>query len=140
MDMGVLNKGVAMAAGNVVALCPLVDVEQDAKPIADIYRNLGTVSAEQVVARALGEVAMTMSSIAEQVNLRDMTDLTRQIRKLQSRAENLGMITLARVSGDARICLERGDSTAFSAVWARLIRVTERTLVSERQSFDNKQS
>lgn len=137
MSVGVLKKGVAMAAENVVALCPLVVIEQDASPIAEIYRNLGTGSAEQVVARALGEVALTMSGIAEQVQLREMTDLARQMRRLQNKAENLGMTTLARVSRDARICLERGDSTAFSAVWARLIRVTERTLTSERQSFDN---
>ena len=36
--------------GDVVALRPKEQVRQDVEPIATIYRNLGTVSAEQVVA------------------------------------------------------------------------------------------
>jgi hypothetical protein len=35
------------------------------------------------------------------------------------------------VAGDARICLERAESTAFAAVWARLLRVAERSLAAD---------
>lgn len=121
-----------MSAANVVSLCPKVTLEQNAEPIASLYKSLGTASAEQVVTRALGEVALAMASIASQVRGNEMRDLSRQLRKLQSMAENLGMISLGRVSGDARICLERGDSTAFSAVWTRLIKVTEQTLILDQ--------
>ena len=46
------------------------------------------------------------------------------------------MISLGQVSQDARDCLERGDSTAFSAVWARLLRVAERSLASDKDVAD----
>ena len=56
-----------MPLGNVVALSPDDRVRQDVEPIASLYRNLGRASAEQVVTRALGELALAMSGMAAQV-------------------------------------------------------------------------
>ena len=89
---------------NVVALRPKERVRQDAEPIATIYRNLGTSGAEQVVTRALGELALTMAGLANQVRTHDLGDLTRQLRRLQRMAENLGMVSLGVVAGDLRAC------------------------------------
>ena len=121
-----------MSATNVVALCPDDRVRQDAGPIATIYRNLGTASAEQVVARALTELALTMSGLAVQVRAHDFGDMAKQLRRLQRMSENLGMISLGLVAADVRACVDRSDVTAFSAVWARLIRVAERSLAHDR--------
>lgn len=125
-----------MSVENVVALTIRERVRQDAEPIATIYRNLGTSSAEQVVTRALGELALTMASLAAQVRERDLQDLSRQLRRLQRMAENLGMISLGIVAGDVRDCLVRGDVTAFSSVWARLVRVAERSLAPDKALLD----
>jgi hypothetical protein len=125
-----------MAAGNVVALCPNDRVRQDAEPIATIYRNLGTASAEQVVTRALGELALTMAAMVAQVRDHDLHDLSRQLRRLQRMSENLGLTSLGLVAQDVRNCLERSDATAFAAVWARLMRVAERSLSAEGDLLD----
>lgn len=122
--------------GNVTAMRPVERVRQDGEAIAVIYRNLGTATAEQMVTRALGELALAMAGIAAQVKARQMADLARQLRRLQRMAENLGMISLAQVSGDALYCLERCESTAFSAVWARLLRVAERCLATDKGFAD----
>ena len=98
----VLQKGCVMALENVVALPVRERVRQDSEPIATIYRNLGTASAEQVVTRARGELALTMAGLAAQVRQRDMQDLARQLRRLQRMAENLGMVSLGLVAGDVR--------------------------------------
>ncbi len=129
-----------MKPENVVPLRHREEVQQNAEPIATIYRNLGTASAEQVVTRALGEVALTMAGIADRVRSRDLEDMARRLRKLQQLAENLGMVSLSRVSSDVRSCLERGDATAFAAVWARLIRIAERSLAIERELMDQSHS
>lgn len=121
---------------NVVALRPKERVCQNAEPIATIYRNLGTTSAEQVVTRALGELALTMSNLAAQVKAQELGDLIRQLRRLQRMSENLGLDSLASVAGDLRCCLDRGDSTAFAAVWARLLRIAERSLTPEKHLLD----
>ncbi len=121
-----------MSEDNVVALRPNDRLRQDAEPIATIYRNLGTASAEQVVTRALTELALTMSGLAAQVQAHDLADMARQLRRLQRMSENLGLVSLGLIAADVRTCLERSDVTAFSAVWARLLRVAERSLSADR--------
>jgi hypothetical protein len=125
-----------MTGTNVVALRPKERVRQDAEPIATMYRNLGTSSAEQVVTRALGELALTMSGLAVQVRAHEMGDLIRQLRRLQRMAENLGLVSLGLVAADVRACLDSADVTAFSAVWARLLRIAERSLSTDKQLLD----
>lgn len=121
---------------SVTAIKPREVVQQDAEPIAAIYRNLGAPTGEQMVTRALGELALTMAGIAAQVKAHQLADLAQQLKQLRRMAEGLGLTSLATVAEDARICLQRADSTAFSAVWARLIRVAERTLTPEQGSAD----
>jgi hypothetical protein len=116
---------------NIVVLRPKERLRQDVEAIATIYRNLGTTSAEGVVTRALGELAMTMSGLTLQVRSKQSGDLNRQLRRLARMAENLGMLSLAQVSGDVSLCLKSEDATAFAAVWARLLRIAERQLTCE---------
>ncbi len=122
----------AMSNGNVVVLHPKDKIRHDAEPITTIYRSLDTASADQVVTRALGELALSMAGLADQVRAHDLTDLSRQLRRLQRMAENLGMVSFSQVCGDVKGCVEHGDVTAFAAVWARLLRVAERSLTPEK--------
>ena len=128
-----------MLPENIYVLRPNDRVRQDAEPIATIYRNLGTSSAEQVVTRALGELALTMAGLANQVRAHDLTDLSRQLRRLQRMSETLGLVSLGLVADDVRICLERSDVTGFAAVWARLLRVAERSLATDKDFLDQTQ-
>ena len=124
------------AMGEISTLRPREVVRQDVEAIAVIYRNLGAPVAEQMVTRALGELALTMAGIAEKVRSQELRDLARQLGRLTRLAGDLGLSSLASVAGDAKTCLERADSTAFPAVWARLMRVAERSLVIEAESAD----
>lgn len=117
--------------GNITVLRPNERVCLNAGPIAAIYRDLGSLAAEQVVNRAMGELALTMAGLAGQVRARDLTDLHRQLRSLQRMADHMGMTSLGLVSAQVGACIDSGDATAFSAVWARLIRVAEHSLASE---------
>jgi hypothetical protein len=120
----------------VLALRLRETVRQDVEAIALIYRNLGAPVAEQMVTRALGELALTMAGIAEKVRAQELRDLARQLVRLRRLSEDLGLQSLASVAGDAKCCLERADGTAFSAVWARLMRVAERSLAPDQGSAD----
>jgi hypothetical protein len=117
-----------MNTGVIATLSPREVVRQDIAAIAAIYRNLGAPTAEQMVARALGGLALTMAGIAEKIRAQDLHDLARQLRRLKRQADDLGLVSLGLVAGDACICLERGDGTAFAAVWARLLRIADRSL------------
>jgi hypothetical protein len=81
-----------------------------------------------MVARALGELALTMARLAETVRAQDLRDVSDQLVRLGRLADDLGLRSLSTVARDSRVCLERADSTAFAAVWARLVRVAERSL------------
>lgn len=122
--------------GEIATLRPREVVRQDVEAIAVIYRNLGAPVAEQMVTRALGELALTMAAIAEKVRAQELRDMARQLGRLARLAGDLGLSSLATVAGDAKTCLERADSTAFAAVWARLMRVAERSLVIEAGLVD----
>ncbi len=122
--------------GIVVAFRPKERVRQDSEPIALMYRNMGTTAAEQVVTRALAELAMAMTGLSDQVRSQDMSDLGRQLRRLQRMSEQLGLVSLGQVAGDVRLCLDKADPTAFAAVWARLMRVAERSLAAEKGLMD----
>ena len=135
MGLGVFE-GRVNNMGNVTALQPKEQLYQNAEPVAAMYRDLGTAQAEQVVSRALGELALTMAGLASQVRAHQMGDVARQLRRLQQMGEHLGMVSLADVTADVRYCLDVGDVTAFSAVWARLLRIAERSLAPDKTLLD----
>ena len=114
---------------NVTVLRPKDVLHLDSAPIEAMYRAMGPDQAEHVITRALEELALAMSGMAAQVRGKDLQDLSRRLRRLQRMAEQLGMVSLCRVAGDLRHCLDLGDATAFAAVWARLMRIAERSLL-----------
>jgi hypothetical protein len=116
---------------NVVRLAPRDRLRQDAGPIAAIYRNLGVQAADQVVGRALAELAQATATAAHQLRDGLWDDLPRQLRRVERMATHLGMVTFATVAADLRACLDDGDPTALHAVWARLERAAERSLSAE---------
>ncbi|WP_233092700.1 hypothetical protein [Paracoccus sp. IB05] len=101
---------------------------QDGEVIASIYRSLGTAAADQVVSRALGELALVLAGLASQIRDHELQSADRHLQKLRVMAENLGMQSLERAASDARFCLQRGDGTAFAAIWARILRIARRSL------------
>lgn len=128
--------GFAMS-GRVLALRPRERVCQDSGPIALIYRNMGTAAAERTVSRALAELSATLAAAADLVRERRLSELGGRLARLRRMADDLGMVSLAAVSTHCAHCLERGDSTAFAAVWARLMRVAECSLAADRELADN---
>lgn len=114
-----------MSQDNVVALRPNDRSRRDAEPIAILCRNLGATTAEHLVARAMGEISQTIAGMAEQVKAHDLANMARPLRRLQRMSENLGLITLSLTAADLAFCLTAQDVTAFSAVWARLVRVAK---------------
>ena len=108
-------------SGNVTALRPKERVRLDAEPIAAIYRNLGTSSAEQVVSRALGELALTLAGLVEQVRRRDLGDLGRGLRRLQRMADHLGMISLGLIVSARLRTEELADGILNLISWPMLL-------------------
>lgn len=118
-------------AGSVVMLHPQERVDEDEGAILAIFDRLGPDPAAKLVSRAVGELALAVTVMAAQVDRHELDGLPRGLKRIQVMAAGVGMVSLSQVAGDARAVLMRDDPTAFSAVWARLVRVAERSLVRD---------
>jgi hypothetical protein len=131
-------RGVVGMTADVVAYQPQEHILQDSAPIALMYRNMGTRTAEEVVTRALGELALTLSALTAALHRPEAPEVGRQLRRAQRMAEQLGMVSLGQVAGDLRDCLEARDPVALAAVRSRLMRVAEASLAPDKALLDRR--
>lgn len=104
-------------------------VDENEAAILAIFDRLGPDPGAKLVTRAVGELAIAVTVMAAQVDRHELGSLPRSLKRMEALAGGVGMVSLALVASDAREVLLRGDATAFSAVWARLMRVAEQSLV-----------
>ena len=116
---------------SVVELRPRERVHEDEGAIIAIYDRLGPDPGAKLVTRAVGELALAVTVMSAQVERHELGALPRGLKRMQAMAAGVGLLSLSQVAADARAVLALNDSTAFAAVWARLVRVAERSLVRE---------
>ena len=107
---------------------PVESVAVDHGQLSLLYAQLGQSGAEDVVCRALEELAMRLSQSEAHYRGRDWARLRKNARSLIAIAEQLGMSALSRVAGDVTTAIDQGDANAVSATLSRLLRVGERSL------------
>lgn len=105
-------------------------VRLDPDRIGALYNQLGDVGAENVVCRAMEELAIRMSDLPPLLRKNDLTQLAKIARSLVGIAEQIGMMTLARVARDVATCAHNGDLAALGATMARLSRIGDRSLAA----------
>lgn len=114
----------------VVALNHEEGVRLDAARLVALVTDLGDRAAENLVARAMEEMALRLAEMEAQYCEGDTRDICRNARALARLAGEVGMTTLARVAGDVNTCAGRGDMVGFAATWARLLRIADRSLTA----------
>ena len=105
-----------------------VDVNQD--QLSVLYAQLGEAGAEDVVCRAMEELALRMAQCDRFYRARELEALRKNTRSLIAIAEQIGMYALARVAQDVTVCLDANDEIAVAATLSRLIRIGERSLAA----------
>lgn len=100
----------------------------DSDRLNDLYVQLGQHAAEDVVCRALEEMAARLSHIEKSYRAGDWDDLRKNARGLGAIADQLGITILAQVARDVKTCVETGDLVALASTLARLMRVGESSL------------
>lgn len=100
----------------------------DSERLQQLYVQLGEAGAEDVVCRALEELAVRLSH-TERCHLENRwREMRKSARSLIAIAEQIGMGTLARVARDVTVCIDAHDCVALAATLARLLRTGERSL------------
>lgn len=98
--------------------------------LGELYDRLGPHGAEDVVCRAIEELALRLGQLETCHRANDLAGMRKGARVLAAIAEQIGMHTLARVGRDLAGCADAGDDVALAAVLARLIRTGERSLTA----------
>ena len=113
---------------HVITLRQNEGVQVNPDRLEELYRQLGESGAEDVVCRALEELAARLSHTERCFRELRYNDMRKSARSLVAIAEQIGMSLLAQVALDVTKCIDAGDRTAVSATMARLLRIGESSL------------
>ncbi|MFZ5964156.1 hypothetical protein ACOXXX_14515 [Thalassococcus sp. BH17M4-6] len=111
-------------------LQPSEGARLDADRLDSLYSQLGPQGAENVVCRAMEELAFRLAHIDRMYCRNDLAEMRKTTRGLIGIAEQIGMTGLARVARDVVGCIDDGDATALAATLARLARSGEGSLMA----------
>ncbi|WP_311136180.1 MULTISPECIES: hypothetical protein [Pseudooceanicola] len=102
----------------------------DPERLRQLYAQLGEAGADNVVCRAMEELALRFSHADRMLREGRREELRKAVRSLAAIADQVGMTLLSRVAGDVGACLGGGDDVALAATFARLLRVGESSLMA----------
>ena len=105
-------------------------VDLDQERIGSLYSQLGPTGAEDVVCRALEELALRLSHSDRLYRADNLKELRKNTRSLIAIADQIGMMLLSKVAGDVTACIDAGDKVAMAATLSRLLRIGERSLTA----------
>jgi hypothetical protein len=111
-----------------IGLKESVQVDQD--QLGALYAELGEAGAEDVVCRAMEELALRLYHCNRLHAANNTGDLRKCARSLIAIAEQIGMQKLARVAQNVISAIDSEDAVAIAATLARLLRVGEQSLTA----------
>lgn len=102
----------------------------DHDQLGTLYAQLGAVGAEDVLRRAMEELALRLSRSERLYQDGAMAELAKSTQSLIAIADQIGMSKLARVAGDVSVVAAADDQVAVAATLSRLMRVGEASLTA----------
>ncbi|QYX58656.1 hypothetical protein K1T73_14160 [Roseovarius sp. SCSIO 43702] len=103
-------------------------VRLDSGQLEKLYEQLGEAGAEDVVCRALEELALRLAQTERAWREGRLAEMRKSARGLIAIADQIGLNTLAEVARDVTVCVDSGDANAQAATVMRLVRIGERSL------------
>ncbi len=109
---------------------PTETVSVDQERLGSLYSQLGEAGAEDVVCRAMEELALRLSHSDRLHRELNWPDLRKNTRSLIAIADQVGMHMLSQVASDVTRCIDEGNYVAVASTLSRLIRIGERSLTA----------
>ncbi|WP_425100814.1 hypothetical protein [Tropicibacter sp. S64] len=113
---------------DVTYLAPAEEPRVEQGQIETLRNDLGLHAAEDVVCRAMEELAHRLCQLQEQSIRGPREELHKGLRALGAIADQIGLQSLSKVARDVMVCIEFGDAVAEAATIARLVRMGESSL------------
>ena len=114
----------------VVQFRPVEMIFVDAGHLVDLTRDRGVPRAEFIAFAALEEIIERMTAVEAAWRAGEFRRLAKVARSVVGMSEQLGMQTVASVSGKVASVAETNDQAALAALVARLVRVGEGSLTA----------
>ena len=121
---------------NILTVNHRENVHLDSQKLSDLYRQLGEVSAEDVVCRAIEELAVRLTHCERLWRQSDVEKLRKSARSLIAISEQIGLTDMASIARDVTVAIDANDQPATAATLFRLIRVGERSLTAVWEQQD----
>ena len=115
---------------DIALLTPNERVRVDQDQLHCLYADLGEAAAEDVVCRAMEELALRLAHCDRLYRAGDLVELRKSSRSLIAIADQIGMAKLSRVAGDVTNCIDANDATALASTFSRLVRIGEGSLTA----------
>ncbi len=103
-------------------------VRVDPRRVEELHKQLGESGAEDVICRALEELASRLSRAERCYREARHHEMRKAARSVVAIADQIGMSLLAKVALDVALCIDAGDGVALSATMTRLLRIGESSL------------
>lgn len=113
---------------NVTQLRLSEHVQVDHQRLDALYSEMDPVSAEDMVCRAMEELALRMAQCDRLHRAADMNGLQKSSKSLIAIADQIGMNVMSRVARDVAACARTGNPVALAATMSRLMRTGEESL------------
>lgn len=113
---------------DIAQLKPTEQVRVDPDQLSGLYHDLGEVAAEDIVCRAMEELALRLAHCERLYRHEEWVDLRKSSRSLIAIADQIGMSKLASVANDVTQCIDANDKAALAATLGRLLRIGEGSL------------
>ncbi|WP_208349380.1 hypothetical protein [Pseudaestuariivita rosea] len=105
-------------------------VRTDQDRIASLCAQLGNGAAEDVICRAMEELAVRLRKTEVAFQRDDHALMRKCARSMIAIADQVGLSTLARVAADVANCVDAMDDVALQSTYSRLIRVGDQSLTA----------
>ena len=115
---------------NITTLSFEETVRLNSDRLAELYVQLGEAGAQDVVCRAMEELAVRLANINEAYTAYKTSELRKGAKGMIGIAEQIGMQRLADVARAVCICADENDPIALGATIARLLRIGDSSLVA----------
>lgn len=94
----------------------------DEATLNDLSRDLGSSVAENILCRALEDIAARFAQIRQDYSNGDHPALRKSVHAVIPIAEQIGLLGLARIGADVVDCVDQTDPVALAATLCRFLR------------------
>ncbi len=115
---------------NILTVVHKENVRLDPGKLSELYTELGETGAEDVVCRAIEELAVRLTHCERLWRQNDIANLRKSARSLIAISDQVGMTAMSGIARDVTQAIDAEDPAAVSATLFRLIRVGERSLTA----------